>query len=301
MPRAVKPINPGDRFGLWTICETAEAKMFPSGQYQKQFLCQCDCGTKGLVTYSALVRGKSTSCGCAKERDHSGSRHGRIDILRDSGERRQGSTRIYFVRCTECGTERKKSFSEVKRDGQKRCTCLMTKSEYSALSGQKHGMSRTPEHQAWLGMRQRCNYKSHPSYENYGGKGVRVAPEWDNDRDGFQLFFEHVGPRPHGHSLDRINPFGNYEPGNVRWATKDLQESNKRPRMDPTEITGVFHDRVNGGFYVKFDTKLEARFAYAMSQAKGPHPAFMQRCGHTPESAANILAEAAWLELCGVS
>ena len=42
-------------------------------------------------------------------------------------------------------------------------------------------------------------------------------------------FLEHIGPRPSGeHSLDRINPFGNYEPGNVRWATAEVQANNKR-------------------------------------------------------------------------
>lgn len=301
MPRAAKPISIGDRFGLWTVKAPAEPKRFPSGQYQKQFNCQCDCGNSGLVTYSALTRGKSLSCGCRIERDYTGTTHGRLTVLRDTGERRQGSTRLYEIRCNECGSQRIKSYSEILRDGKKRCTCLMTKSEYSALGGHKHGMSGSTEQQAWFNMRQRCNYPKHPSYGNYGAKGIRVASEWDNDQNGFQKFFEYVGPRPDGMSLDRIDPFGHYEPGNIRWATKELQEANKRPRMDPTEVPGVFKDRVNGGFYVKFDTKLEARFAYAMSHARGPHPVHMQTAGFTPESAAAMLAELAWLHICGVS
>lgn len=125
----------------------------------------------------------------------------------------------------------------------------MTISEYSALGGHKHGMSRTPEHQAWLGMRQRCRDANHPSYSSYGGRGIAVAPQWDNDADGFQLFFEHVGLRPDGCSLDRINPHGNYEPGNVRWAAKDLQEANKRPVLETTAVPGVFYCRKNGKLY----------------------------------------------------
>jgi hypothetical protein len=249
MPRAMKPINPGDRFGLWTVTASAEPRRFPSGQYQKQFLCQCDCGNSGLVTYSALTRGKSLSCGCRAERDYTGAVLGRLTVLRDTGKRRQGSTRIYAVRCDECGTERENSYSEALRNGQKRCTCLLTKSEVAALGGHKHGMAGTPEWNAWFNMRQRCNYIEHTSYKNYGGRGTRVAAEWDNDRDGFQLFFEHVGPRPGGHSLDRIDPHGNYEPGNVRWATKDLQEANKRPVLDATEIPYLYYCRKTGKFY----------------------------------------------------
>jgi hypothetical protein len=299
MPRAAKPVVPGDRFGSWTVNASAEPKRFPSGQYQKQFTCQCDCGNSGLVTYSALTRGKSMSCGCAAERDYTGRTIGRITFLSDTGRRLQGSTRVYVTRCNICSTERERTVIQVKLASKKPCTCEMNPSQWAALGGVTHGMYGTPAHTSWQGMIARCSNPKHPSFKNYGGRGIHVAEAWQGE-EGFQAFFDHLGPRPDGCSLDRIDAFGHYEPGNVRWASKELQEANKRPRMDPTEIEGVFKDRVNGGFYVKFDTKLEARFAYAMSRAKGPHPVQMQRAGYTPESAAEILAETAWLHICGV-
>jgi hypothetical protein len=109
-------------------------------------------------------------------------------------------------------------------------------------------MYGTPEHTAWQGMIARCINPAHPSYKNYGGRGITVLPEWQG-MGGFQKFFEHVGPRPKGQSLDRINPHGNYEPGNVRWATKDLQEANKRPVLDATEISNLYYCRKTGKFY----------------------------------------------------
>lgn len=46
----------------------------------------------------------------------------------------------------------------------------------------------------------------------------------------FEEFFAELGPRPEGCSIDRINPLGHYEPGNVRWATVLEQAQNRMPR-----------------------------------------------------------------------
>jgi hypothetical protein len=84
----------------------------------------------------------------------------------------------------------------------------------------------TPEHTAWAAMKQRCGYQGATSYPNYGGRGIRVAPEWVND---FAAFLAHVGKKPSpAHTLDRIDPCRDYEPGNVRWATRLEQGRNTR-------------------------------------------------------------------------
>lgn len=88
-----------------------------------------------------------------------------------------------------------------------------------------HGMSKTPEFQAWLEMKTRCYNPKKYGYRRYGGRGIKVCAEWLYD---FAAFFAHVGLRPSPqHSLDRWpNNDGDYEPGNVRWATRDEQHSN---------------------------------------------------------------------------
>jgi hypothetical protein len=76
-------------------------------------------------------------------------------------------------------------------------------------------------------MVQRCTNKNRTDYEHYGGRGILVYFDWMGP-GGFQQFLADVGARPtKKHSLDRIDPDGNYEPGNVRWATKSMQNSNK--------------------------------------------------------------------------
>jgi len=74
-------------------------------------------------------------------------------------------------------------------------------------------------------MLSRCNNTNSTGYENYGGRGIKLHSEWLD----FKKFIEHVGPRPSSkHSIDRIDVNGNYEPGNVRWASPLQQASNRR-------------------------------------------------------------------------
>lgn len=93
----------------------------------------------------------------------------------------------------------------------------------------KHGMSCTPEHGAWKNMRLRCNNPKNRSYKNYGGRGIKVCEEWENN---FSSFLNHIGLKPNRNlSLERIDNDKNYEPGNVKWATSKEQIKNQRKRQ----------------------------------------------------------------------
>ena len=81
------------------------------------------------------------------------------------------------------------------------------------------------EYHAWWDMTQRCHNVEHPGYKRYGAKGIKVCSQWQSS---FETFLEDVGPRPNSLSLDRIDPFGNYEPTNVRWADAKTQARNKK-------------------------------------------------------------------------
>lgn len=87
----------------------------------------------------------------------------------------------------------------------------------------------------WHWMIQRCSNPMHKSYKNYGQRGVTVHEAWLGKEDGFKAFFEHIGPRPTPtHTIDRIDCNGHYEPGNVKWATREEQEANKRQSQKET-------------------------------------------------------------------
>lgn len=97
-------------------------------------------------------------------------------------------------------------------------------------SAPRHGHARrgtrSKEYRAWSCMITRCTNPNRADWFRYGGRGISVAPAW---RASFEAFLADVGPAPSpAHSIDRIDNSGNYEPGNVRWATRVQQNSNRR-------------------------------------------------------------------------
>lgn len=90
---------------------------------------------------------------------------------------------------------------------------------------ERHGQYDTPTHKSWRAMRQRCLDPTRGNYKHYGGRGIGVCERW---RDSFLNFLADMGARPDGHTLDRIDPNGDYEPGNCRWSTHKEQMNNTR-------------------------------------------------------------------------
>lgn len=89
-----------------------------------------------------------------------------------------------------------------------------------------HGKTKSSLYRCWVALRSRCRDENHPAYKNYGGRGIKVCAQWEND---FLQFSKDVGERPsEDYSLDRINNDGNYEPGNVKWSTRLEQTKNSR-------------------------------------------------------------------------
>jgi hypothetical protein len=136
-------------------------------------------------------------------------------------------------RC-KCGTERDILAFQLNNGHSKSCGCW--KEDYvdgELLSfkgfGEAHGLSsKHPLYKTWLNMRRRCYDVGAHNYKHYGGRGIQVCEEWREDALAFVTWLEaNLGPRPKGHTLDRLDNNGNYEPGNVRWATQAEQNANK--------------------------------------------------------------------------
>lgn len=129
--------------------------------------------------------------------------------------------------CCSCGAQKELWDSHVARGLTRSCGCLNR--EVLAVRNRlkiKHGMYGTPEYSAWVSVIQRCTNPKAQEYVHYGARGIRICDEWRHDFGGF---YAHLGLRPSPkHSLDRIRNEGNYEPGNVRWAIPEVQQSNRR-------------------------------------------------------------------------
>lgn len=76
----------------------------------------------------------------------------------------------------------------------------------------------------WVSMKQRCRNPKNNVFKHYGGCGVKVCERWND----FNNFLLDMGDRPPGYSLDRIDPYGNYEPENCRWADRITQRANMK-------------------------------------------------------------------------
>jgi hypothetical protein len=123
-----------------------------------------------------------------------------------------------------CGTIKDVRGPSLRTGNTKSCGCLSR--DTVRRRSTKHGRAKTPEYVVWLGMKQRCSNTKHIGFPQYGARGIRVCERW---RDDFAAFLADMGRRPSpAHSLERINNAWDYEPGNVRWATRSEQARNKR-------------------------------------------------------------------------
>lgn len=165
--------------------------------------------------------------------DLTGRTFERLTVLEYAGKRvRASGVAMHYWKCAcSCGENMFATSSNLTRNHTRSCGCLLieTSSRIGMEHSQRtHGMTNTPEHKAWSAMHSRCSNPSSNSWLNYGGRGIKVCERWTG-RTGFANFYSDIGPRPSPkHSIDRINNDGNYEPGNVRWATKREQDENRR-------------------------------------------------------------------------
>lgn len=129
---------------------------------------------------------------------------------------------MVLARC-DCGTERKINLRQLTGGNSRSCGCYQ--SEVSSKTMTVHGMSFSREYRSWACMKDRVTNPNCPMFRHYGGRGITICDRW---KDSFDLFYQDMGPRPAGTSIDRINNNLGYEPGNCRWATRSEQMDNTR-------------------------------------------------------------------------
>lgn len=172
---------------------------------------------------------------------------GRITVKAYAG--RTDDYRHYWKCLCQCGKEFLiASGNLLKPNATQSCGCLQ--SEVTTARNYKHGSAKrgehTPEYEAYVKARQRCNNPSNKKYYRYGERGIEFRFESFND------FFAEVGIRPSAkHSLNRIDNDGHYETGNVEWASPTTQSRTRgitrkltwhgetRPLGEWTEMTGI--------------------------------------------------------------
>ena len=159
--------------------------------------------------------------------DLSGKRFGRLLVIGRNGTHvfPSGQKRPTWRCVCDCGKEVVTYAQNLKTGNTSSCGCLALETRTT------HNKWGTKVYKTWDCMVQRCTNPKMTGYIYWGGRGIKVCDEWLNS---FDAFYNYVSKLPHygeeGRSLDRIDNDGNYEPNNVRWATRSEQNANKRPK-----------------------------------------------------------------------
>lgn len=152
-------------------------------------------------------------------KDLSGLKFNRLTVI--SRVKNIGIHPVWLCK-SDCGKDTFVTSTHLKTGHTKSCGCLVYETAY--MLNKTHGKSKTGAYITWCKLLQRCTNHNNPRYKDYGGRGITVCEEWLK----FENFFNDMGERPKGLSIDRIDNNKGYYKENCRWSDSKTQNNNKR-------------------------------------------------------------------------
>ena len=163
-----------------------------------------------------------------------GQKFNRLLVIEPTNRRNSNRNMIWKCEC-DCGNITYVATSCLKSGHTKSCGCFFNYERLAELGRKvgmkgKHYLSKTSIYRKYGNMIERCYRPKSISYNNYGGRGIKVCKEWRDKENGFINFYNWSINNGYNENLtlDRINVNGNYCPENCRWTTLEQQANNKR-------------------------------------------------------------------------
>ena len=220
----------GQQFGRLTLLRFSHRR-----KRTTYWFVRCNCGAEKTVSIRSLQSGNTRSCGClaremsrsrclrdgfaGKIKDRAGERYGRLTLLCFYA-REHGKYTHWVAQC-DCGNKTIVQVANLQTGATRSCGCLQR--ELTGKRRRTRGMTRTATYHSWAAMHARCKRSL-----EYVLNEITVCARWSDANIGFINFFEDMGERPDGCTLDRIDNALGYCRENCRWATPTQQNRNKR-------------------------------------------------------------------------
>ena len=190
--------------------------------------------------------------------DLTGQRYGSLVVLEYAGRNVTGRP-LWKCQC-DCGNIHYSSTLDLRSGSTTSCGC--TKKERIGALNKTHGYSKERLYNKWKSMKGRCNRPNSQGYKHYGGRGIKVCKEWENDYTKFREWSYANGYKEtagrYELTLDRIDTNGNYEPSNCRWVDMTTQVRNRsitrKANFRGEELTiRELADRYHVSYYCLYD------------------------------------------------
>ena len=159
-----------------------------------------------------------------------GQKFGRLSVIEYAGKDNRGESRWRCI--CDCGSESVVLGNHLRSGRVVSCGCFAKEATAKRMKGKvmrgnlRHGGTHTRLYSVWVNMKTRCLNPKNRAYKWYGAVGVTICPEW-MDFDMFRQWALSAGYQDHL-TIDRINPYGNYDPANCRWIPMSEQRGNQR-------------------------------------------------------------------------